>query len=68
VPDEATQTERERMGMDDSGEMDYESVVVSPDGRMQSAAGKKLSKDSQVCAYYESSFRRKYYEQIHKKL
>ena len=35
LPKEATQTERERLGMDDSGEMaDYESIVVSPEGRM----------------------------------
>ena len=48
MPDEATQTERERMGMDDSGEMDYESVVISPEGRMVSAvtAVKKTSRDS----------------------
>ena len=38
------------MGMDESGEMDYESVVVSADGRMVSAVdvAKKTSRDNQL--------------------
>ena len=51
MPREATQTERERLGDDDSGEMaDYESIVVSPEGRMipasLSMSAKKNSRDN----------------------